>query len=93
MKRSHALIRNFIQEMLKNRPMTAYEIATSTDPNLNVKTVKRHLIYLQSLGIVGEGKFKVRKFMKDGTKFEDYDKKLWQIKIDRFKVKKIIPIR
>jgi hypothetical protein len=67
--------------------MTAYEIAHSTDPPLNVTTVKRHLFYLESLGIVGEGNFKFRMFTKG--KFEDYDKKLWQLKHDKFRVKKL----
>jgi predicted transcriptional regulator len=58
LKKSFAEIRNSIQESLTKRPMNIHEI--SRDTGINPKTVKKHLFYLEDIGIVRESEFNLR---------------------------------
>lgn len=80
MKRTQALIRNKIQEELKKRPMTAYELGQCFDPPVNVRTVYRALFHLASLGVVGEGRFDVKRYNWNTKRFNPKQVMLWQLK-------------
>ena len=56
MKRKHFQIRNLIISSIEKYPKPAFEI--SGDTGLALSTVKKHLLYLQSLGTVTTGDFK-----------------------------------
>ena len=58
MKRSFAEIRNSIQESLSKRPMNIHEL--SVDTQVNRKTIEKHLLYLEDIGIAKKVLFNMR---------------------------------
>jgi len=58
MKKSFAEIRNAIQESLSKRPMNIHEL--SVDTKTNRKTIEKHLLYLEDIGVVKKALFNLR---------------------------------
>jgi len=57
-KRTLASIRSKIQNALRERPMTAWEICQSKD--LGLSSVQKQLEYLEAIGVVKKSHFNVR---------------------------------